>query len=543
MSSSIHKFKNCSVLLLLFVLFIGVSQSSAMNQSALPAGTVLFFDDFSDGVSDGWTPRAGSWEVTSSEPSIPYSQILDPGGNHNRFATFYTEQEFTDFELEVDITSTSSVQPGYFNVGVAFRADNAGNYYRAVYHPTQDRGSRLWVAKIVNDQVWPHIIFDEGDYVSGPVSTFRVVARGNIFEAYIDDRFIASWVDHSYPSGFIGLTAENGSAQFDNVTIRTPNQPSNQGENLLLNPSFEEGVYDPTGNPASWTKYSFNNHYDAFHWDDSEAIHGEKSAKISIDELDDIRWQQTVKLKQFTDYRLSGWIKTENVSGSPQAVQAGANLSIEGDFEQTPALLGTNDWTYVSLDFNTGSRTQVVISARIGMYSGITTGTAWFDNLRLEEFNVIKNPSFEEGESNWKFYTNGNGFFRASTNRPWPDPGFVSPYSARIVIREAGDNIQLYQHGIMLEPYTTYRLTFGAFSNTGHDLKVYLHDHSPNYTNYGLRGYRANLSTSWQMFEKTFTTSGFDNAVDDARLRFWLAPFSEAGDIYYIDHVVLEKVE
>ncbi|CAG1001608.1 hypothetical protein METP3_03358 [Methanosarcinales archaeon] len=44
------------------------------------------------------------------------------------------------------------------------------------------------------------------------------------------------------------------------------------------------------------------------------------------------------------------------------------------------------------------------------------------------------------------------------------------------------------------------------------------------------------------MFTKEFMTSGFSNTVIDGRLQFYLVPFAQAGDIYNIDNVALEKI-
>ncbi len=49
------------------------------------------------------------------------------------------------------------------------------------------------------------------------------------------------------------------------------------------------------------------------------------------------------------------------------------------DTEETP------EWTYASIPFNSGSNTRVRMQCRLGNYGGICTGTAWFDDLVLEE--------------------------------------------------------------------------------------------------------------------------------------------------------------
>lgn len=151
--------------------------------------------------------------------------------------------------------------------------------------------------------------------------------------------------------------------------------------------------------------------------------------------------------------------------------------------------------------------------------------------------NVVQNGGFEAGTEPWQFYTNGSGDFTVAT------PGHECAQSARIHVDQGGSNVQLYQAGLSLEPNTAYRLRFAAYSSTGRDLALFLHKHGAPYTNYGLGVDHINLSDSWQQYEVEFTTSGFTAAVNDGRLRFWLAPFAQAGDAYWIDDVRLEKVE
>ncbi|VVB55516.1 Periplasmic copper-binding protein (NosD) [uncultured archaeon] len=149
--------------------------------------------------------------------------------------------------------------------------------------------------------------------------------------------------------------------------------------------------------------------------------------------------------------------------------------------------------------------------------------------------NLILNPGFESGTSPWIFYTDGTGKFTAGS------PGYEGSKSANIVVYTGGTNIQLYQKGISLEPKTRYRLSFAAYSRTGHDLKVLLIKHVSPFTHYGL-DQKFNLSASWQEFSTEFTTTGFTGSINNGRLMFYLAPFAKAGDKYYIDNVRLEKI-
>jgi hypothetical protein len=153
-----------------------------------------------------------------------------------------------------------------------------------------------------------------------------------------------------------------------------------------------------------------------------------------------------------------------------------------------------------------------------------------------ELINIVSNPGFESGTTNWAFYTNGAGTFLNDAT------GAATPQAGHITIIQPGTNVQLYQKDLALEPNTEYQLDFKAYSGTGHDLAVSIKQHSDPYTNYGLTNKVVNLGTTWGSHSITFTTSGFSGTVNDARLAFSLAPYDAAGDQYFFDEIILTKV-
>ena len=150
-----------------------------------------------------------------------------------------------------------------------------------------------------------------------------------------------------------------------------------------------------------------------------------------------------------------------------------------------------------------------------------------------ESGNVVLNPGFESGRTYWSFYTNGTGTFLTDF------PGAASSSAAHINIVTPGTNVQLRQAGLVLLPNTLYRMSFKAYSNTGHDISISLMKDGPPNTKYGLSNYVVNLGTSWNDYYIQFTTSGFSGTVNDARLMFWLAPYDAAGDQYFFDDITL----
>ena len=178
------------------------------------------------------------------------------------------------------------------------------------------------------------------------------------------------------------VKAYKGSVESDasNVAAATTfSCPQGAGFNFLLNPGAEAGV----SMPDKWKSGALMPGSSVLKWASNQFHAGTRSLKIVNLQANDAYWTQSVVVQPNTDYQLSGWIKTKDVAHSNDAVDAGANLSILGGDERTPGLFGSNDWTFVSLTFNTEARTSITVAAQVGFEAGKTTGTAWFDDLKL----------------------------------------------------------------------------------------------------------------------------------------------------------------
>jgi LEA14-like dessication related protein len=187
--------------------------------------------------------------------------------------------------------------------------------------------------------------------------------------------------------------------------------------------------------------------------------------------------------------------------------------------------------THTTIVPDSGSEYRVLVMNSEGSTTSIA---ATLTITPTDSINLIMNPGFESKTTSWLFYTNGTGAFTAS------QPGYEGNNAAKLVFGSAGSNIQFYQTGVILEPDTRYRLSFAAYSTTGHDVTVELFQHDSPYTAY-MPDFTVNLETTWQTFTTEFI-SGVSSPVNDGRLMFWLAPFAKAGDTYYIDNVILERV-
>jgi hypothetical protein len=165
----------------------------------------------------------------------------------------------------------------------------------------------------------------------------------------------------------------------------TARERATEPANLITNPGFEEGTYDPAGAPPGWGSHQWNTIGPAqLTWDTAVVHSGSRSVKIvAAAQPDDAYWSQVVPVQPHTLYRFSAWVKTENVQHSIQVNDAGANLSHYPTWTRTAGLWGTNDWTWLSLTFDSGDSATAEVALRLGHGSGNSLGTVWYDDAEL----------------------------------------------------------------------------------------------------------------------------------------------------------------
>lgn len=156
------------------------------------------------------------------------------------------------------------------------------------------------------------------------------------------------------------------------------------GPNLFSNPSFEE-LSDNL--PASWSEKTFRGN--AEHSVFGQGRTGERSLRIHSQEGADASWLTWVDLKPNTEYRLRSWIKTQGVLGAQGAL---LNVHELGQRAKTNALVRNNNWTQVERIFNSGKGGKVSVNLLFGGW-GTSRGTAWYDDVELQEMIPIIKPA------------------------------------------------------------------------------------------------------------------------------------------------------
>ncbi len=98
----------------------------------------------------------------------------------------------------------------------------------------------------------------------------------------------------------------------------------------------------------------------------------------------DLGWFHRLEVEPNSLYKLSGWIKTENVEPT---TGRGVVLELSGNNNSTKPLTGTNDWTRVEVLIRPGSEREIQVNGTFGN-RGLATGRAWFDDVQLERIDL-----------------------------------------------------------------------------------------------------------------------------------------------------------
>ena len=146
---------------------------------------------------------------------------------------------------------------------------------------------------------------------------------------------------------------------------------------FISNGSFEE--LDGR-NPKGWTPQSWQRDGDAAFAVEPMGHTGGRSVAVSSEKGADASWVATVPVRPYSRYRLSGWIKTENlVPGTGR----GAQINVDGEEAwRTAAVTGTQDWTRAEIEFDAGANDALEVTCLFGGW-GKSTGKAWFDDIEL----------------------------------------------------------------------------------------------------------------------------------------------------------------
>ncbi|MDQ2732009.1 MAG: carbohydrate binding domain-containing protein [Armatimonadota bacterium] len=183
--------------------------------------------------------------------------------------------------------------------------------------------------------------------------------------------------DRNYMEGVLSKDAlfvvHNGSAalQPDN-----PTQP--------VNTDFENA------NGNHFVGWGFQDDEGVTTFADHDVVHGGKTSlrieSVGKNQFRHARIAQPIKLQPHRQYRISFWLKTENLAPADPEVKVLAPDPIGAVSFQTFHAEHTQDWTHYDLVFNSLNATDATLY--LGSWYG-KEGKMWWDDLKVEEIGLV----------------------------------------------------------------------------------------------------------------------------------------------------------
>lgn len=148
--------------------------------------------------------------------------------------------------------------------------------------------------------------------------------------------------------------------------------------NLLPNPGFEETDGD---HPSGWSDVRIYGGAGADKVSVASSSDGRTGncLKITAADFSDCGVAVSIPVKRGTRYRLSGWVKTENLE--TQGNSPGAMMNTHGG-PRTQSVKGNADWSELSVEFEAGGDRQALVHCLLSGY-GLGKGTVYFDDVSV----------------------------------------------------------------------------------------------------------------------------------------------------------------
>ena len=196
--------------IMLILILIGVLTLISNIRPVESVSEVLFFDDFDDGVADGWTVNLGNFQVINGE----YYTENDFG---EKSITTVDGLVFTDCLVQTNVRLQAT--EGGFQAAIILRYIDKEHHYTFSINAEGD-----CVSFEKYTPADPHYgeLLAVNRSVSISMNTnylLKVAMQGNTFVCFLDNEKVLSVTDSDYTSGQVGLRGQKADAYFDNFTV------------------------------------------------------------------------------------------------------------------------------------------------------------------------------------------------------------------------------------------------------------------------------------------------------------------------------------
>jgi len=166
--------------------------------------TMGFTEDFSDGSANNFVLEDGRWYVSGSN-------LIMEGWENDTWANAYYNQEFKDYTIETRVGRIESNETLDYTFGLFLRS----NGYLS-YDSKSSDGYLLSITSYGEYSVWLQeggvetmiidwTYTDNIGYGLYAFTKIKVVASGSNFDLYFNDIYTDSFIDATFPTGYVGL--------------------------------------------------------------------------------------------------------------------------------------------------------------------------------------------------------------------------------------------------------------------------------------------------------------------------------------------------
>jgi hypothetical protein len=429
-------------------LFTVLTLTSSIQSVKSSDSEVLFFDDFNDGVADGWAQHLGNWGVISGEyhvrVGVVENGISTVNGLDLNNCVIETNLRFSDAEVG-------------FRAGIVFRyIDNEHYYSLEISNEYDEIAIHKYTPENPGYGVSPqYLLFQLKPTIQPNIDyTLRVEMSGTTFVGFLNGEKMVTVQDDTYQNGKVGLRARRADASFDDFTVYSietlpPVPPVPGGIGHLEKTSSGKIAYDTfsaldgTATDIPWTIFHGN-------WVVEEGKFRSESLPHAVAfptgiYVTDVVWEAKVKpmllktegpeiifragtieqqtLEAVFDYYHTTRLLRVMITPGPYGTSY-TTYQITG-FEMAPGtwytmkvvVSGTNLRAYVDgvlkfdiIDLNMGSAPPRRVDHR-GYYNG---EWGYWDDVKIWKSNTIKIANLQEGQKA-ELYDNANNLRSSDT--------------------------------------------------------------------------------------------------------------------------------
>ncbi len=189
-----------------------VASTHGLHKINVGCTSNLFYDNFSDGIADGWAPNVASrWHVTNFNYCV---DVLNPNGDEY---TVLNQSKLADFIFDVKAKALAASNKNFF---IMFGVQDFTNSPEDSYYLRFGSGNTgITLFRSVAGVGLPLASVPDNFADDNQFHNVRIERRGQNIKIYGDRRLLLSVNDGTHATGHIGFGSYQSTACFDDVQV------------------------------------------------------------------------------------------------------------------------------------------------------------------------------------------------------------------------------------------------------------------------------------------------------------------------------------